>query len=155
MNWGFGAAAKRNCQASLSHICAVTRIESRYEGDLRCRSSHGPSGTLLETDAPTDNQGQGERFSPTDLVATALSTCILTIMGIVAERHDWDLEGCTARVEKVMTSEAPRKIAQLEVWIDLPAHLDEKARKILRKAAENCPVKLSLEGAVAMQLHWS
>ncbi|MGA0364895.1 MAG: OsmC family peroxiredoxin, partial [Vulcanococcus sp.] len=62
---------------------------------------------------------------------------------------------CTARVEKVMTSEAPRKIAQLEVWIELPAHLDEKARKILRKAAENCPVKLSLEGAVAMELHWS
>jgi putative redox protein len=133
----------------------VTQINSSYSGDLRCASLHGPSGSALETDAPTDNQGKGERFSPTDLVAIALSTCILTIMGIVAERHDWDLKGCTARVEKVMTSEAPRKIAQLEVWIELPAHLDEKARKILRKAAENCPVKLSLEGAVAMQLHWS
>ncbi len=133
----------------------MTQINSSYSGDLRCASLHGPSGSTLETDAPTDNQGKGERFSPTDLVATALSTCILTIMGIVAERHDWDLKGCTARVEKVMTSEAPRKIAQLEVWIELPAHLDEKARKILRKAAENCPVKLSLEGAVAMQLHWS
>jgi putative redox protein len=133
----------------------VTQINSSYSGDLRCASLHAPSGSALETDAPTDNQGKGERFSPTDLVATALSTCILTIMGIVAERHDWDLKGCTARVEKVMTSEAPRKIAQLEVWIELPAHLDEKARKILRKAAENCPVKLSLEGAVAMQLHWS
>ena len=133
----------------------MTQINSSYSGDLRCASLHGPSGSTLETDAPTDNQGKGERFSPTDLVATALSTCILTIMGIVAERHDWDLQGCTARVEKVMTSEAPRKIAQLEVWIELPAHLDEKARKILRKAAENCPVKLSLEGAVAMELHWS
>jgi len=133
----------------------VTQINSSYSGDLRCASLHGPSGSTLETDAPTDNQGKGERFSPTDLVATALSTCILTIMGIVAERHDWDLKGCTARVEKVMTSEAPRKIAQLEVWIELPAHLDEKARKILRKAAENCPVKLSLEGAVAMELHWT
>jgi putative redox protein len=133
----------------------VTQINSSYSGDLRCASLHAPSGSALETDAPTDNQGKGERFSPTDLVATALSTCILTIMGIVAERHDWDLKGCTARVEKVMTSEAPRKIAQLEVWIELPAHLDEKARKVLRKAAENCPVKLSLEGAVAMQLHWS
>ena len=133
----------------------MTQINSSYSGDLRCASLHGPSGSTLETDAPTDNQGKGERFSPTDLVATALSTCILTIMGIVAERHDWNLKGCTARVEKVMTSEAPRKIAQLEVWIELPAHLDEKARKILRKAAENCPVKLSLEGAVAMQLHWS
>jgi len=133
----------------------VTQINSSYSGDLRCASLHAPSGSALETDAPTDNQGKGERFSPTDLVATALSTCILTIMGIVAERHDWDLKGCTARVEKVMTSEAPRKIAQLEVWIELPAHLDEKARKILRKAAENCPAKLSLEGAVAMELHWS
>ena len=133
----------------------MTKINSSYSGDLRCASLHAPSGSALETDAPTDNQGKGERFSPTDLVATALSTCILTIMGIVAERHDWNLKGCTARVEKVMTSEAPRKIAQLEVWIELPAHLDEKARKVLRKAAENCPVKLSLEGAVAMQLHWS
>ena len=133
----------------------MTQINSSYSGDLRCASLHAPSGSALETDAPTDNQGKGERFSPPDLVATALSTCILTIMGIVAERHDWELKGCTARVEKVMTSEAPRKIAQLEVWIELPAHLDEKARKVLRKAAENCPVKLSLEGAVAMQLHWS
>ena len=133
----------------------MTQINSSYSGDLRCASLHAPSGSALETDAPTDNQGKGERFSPTDLVATALSTCILTIMGIVAERHDWDLKGCTARVKKVMTSEAPRKIAQLEVWIELPVHLDEKARKVLRKVAENCPVKLSLEGAVAMQLHWS
>ena len=133
----------------------MTQINSSYSGDLRCASLHAPSGSALETDAPTDNQGKGERFSPTDLVATALSTCILTIMGIVAERHDWDLKGCTARVEKVMTSEAPRKIAQLEVWIELPTHLDDKARKVLRKAAENCPVKLSLEGAVAMELHWS
>ena len=133
----------------------MTVIHSRYAGQLRCQSSHEPSGTQLETDAPTDNQGKGERFSPTDLVATALSTCILTIMGIVAERHGWDLSGCSARVEKSMTSEAPRKIALLEVWIELPAHLDEKARKVLQKAGENCPVKLSLEGSVAMRLHWN
>ena len=133
---------------------AVTRIDSRYEGQLRCQASHGPSGTRLETDAPIDNQGKGERFSPTDLVATALSTCILTIMGIVAERHGWDLSGCSARVEKSMTQEAPRRIALLEVWIELPAHLDEKARRVLQKAGENCPVKLSLEGSVPMRLHW-
>lgn len=132
----------------------MTIISSVYEGQLRCQSSHGPSGSQLETDAPTDNQGKGERFSPTDLVATALNTCILTIMGIVAERHGWDLSGCTARVEKTMTSEAPRKIALLEVWIELPPQLDAKARKILEKAGENCPVKLSLEGSVPMRLHW-
>jgi len=133
---------------------AVTRIDSRYEGQLRCQASHGPSGTRLETDAPIDNQGKGERFSPTDLVATALSTCILTIMGIVAERHGWALSGCSARVEKSMTKEAPRRIALLEVWIELPAHLNEKARRALQKAGDNCPVKLSLEGSVPMRLHW-
>ena len=76
-------------------------------------------------------------------------------MGIVAERHGWDLKGCTARVEKVMTTQAPRKIAQLKVSIALPPHIDEKARKILRKAAENCPVKQSLDGAVSMSFHWN
>ena len=139
----------------MSFLSGVTSISTSYSGHLRCSSVHSPSGSVLETDAPTDNQGKGERFSPTDLIATALNTCILTIMGIVAERHTWDLKGCTARVEKVMTSEAPRKIALLEVWIELPAHIDAKARKVLEKAAENCPVKLSLDGAVPMRFHWS
>ena len=92
---------------------------------------------------------------PPNLVATALNTCILTIMGVVAESHGWHLQGCKALVEKVMTTEPPRKIACLEVWIELPAHLDPKARKILEKAAENCPVKLSLEAIVPMVFHWS
>jgi putative redox protein len=133
----------------------MTTIDSRYEGALRCHSSHGPSGCELETDAPTDNQGKGERFSPTDLVATALSTCILTILGIVAERHGWPLHGASARIEKTMTPEAPRRIALLEVWISLPAGLSEQQRDVLRRAGESCPVKLSLEGAVPMRLHWA
>ena len=133
----------------------MTLIDSVYSGGLRCRSSHQPSGSALDTDAPTDNQGKGERFSPTDLVATALSTCMLTIMGIVAERHGWALEGCTARVEKTMTSEPPRRIALLTVWVQLPEALDGQQRAMLRRAAEACPVKRSLEGAVPMQVHWS
>lgn len=133
----------------------MTTIDSRYEGALRCHSSHGPSGCELETDAPTDNQGKGERFSPTDLVATALSTCILTILGIVAERHGWQLQGVSARIEKTMTPEAPRRIALLEVWISLPVGLSEQQRDVLRRAGESCPVKLSLEGAVPMRLHWA
>ena len=133
----------------------MTTIDSRYEGALRCHSSHGPSGCELETDAPTDNQGKGERFSPTDLVATALSTCMLTIMGIVAERHGWDLEGCSARVEKTMSSDTPRRIAQLTVWVTLPAGLEPQQRALLQRAAETCPVKVSLEGTIPMQLHWS
>jgi len=133
----------------------MTVIDSVYQGELRCKASHGPSGTELETDAPTDNQGKGERFSPTDLVATALSTCILTIMGIVAERHGWDLKGTEARVEKTMSSEAPRRIAQLTVWVSLPAHLDAQQRAVLQRAGEQCPVKRSLEGAISMELHWN
>jgi putative redox protein len=133
---------------------AMTQIDSTYRGQLRCDAIHGPSGSKLETDAPSDNQGKGERFSPTDLVATALSNCILTIMGIVAERHAWDLTGCSARVEKSMTQKAPRTIALLEVWVTLPPHLDAKQRQVLQKAGENCPVKLSLQGSVPMSLHW-
>jgi putative redox protein len=133
----------------------MTVIHSCYQGQLRCTASHGPSGTQLETDAPTDNQGQGERFSPTDLVATALGTCILTIMGIVAERHGWDLKGCEARVDKTMTSEAPRRIAKLTVWVKLPAHLSDQQRTVLQSAGEQCPVKRSLEGAVAMEMVWN
>lgn len=133
----------------------MTLIDSVYLGELRCRSNHGPSGSALDTDAPADNQGRGERFSPTDLVATALSTCMLTIMGIVAERHGWSLEGCSTRVEKTMTTEPPRRIARLTVWVVLPEGLGEQQRAVLRRAAEACPVKRSLEGAVAMELHWS
>ena len=94
-------------------------------------------------------------FRSTDLVATALSTCMLTIMGIVAERHGLPLEGCQARVEKTMTSAGERRIASLEVWVTLPAGLDEAQRQLLIRAGEGCPVKRSLEGAVPMTLHWS
>ena len=121
----------------------MTLITSRYGGQLRCHSEHGPSGSTLETDAPTD------------LVATALSTCMLTIMGIVADRQGWNLEGASARVEKTMTTNPPRRIAQLTVWVELPAGLEPQQRALLQRAAETCPVKLSLEGSVPMELHWS
>ena len=137
----------------------MTRIQCRYTGDLRCQALHGPSGSELSTDAPTDNQGKGELFSPTDLVATALSTCMLTVMGIVAERKGWPLAGATAHVEKRMSTEAPRRIAALEVWITLPQplvdSLSERDLTLLRQAAETCPVKQSLHDGVAITLHWS
>ncbi|MFO7629998.1 MAG: OsmC family protein [Prochlorococcaceae cyanobacterium] len=132
----------------------MTTIHCSYGGDLRCSARHGPSNCNLDTDAPSDNQGKGERFSPTDLVATALATCILTVMGIVAARHGWQLEGSSARVEKTMTSSGVRRIEQLEVWIELPAGLDADAQALLQRAAEGCPVKASLEGSVPMLLHW-
>lgn len=132
----------------------MVAITCRYDGELRCQALHEPSGATLLTDAPTDNQGKGEQFSPTDLVATALATCILTIMGITADRHGWSLEDTEARVEKSMTHAGPRTIALLEVWITLPADLADEQRSLLQRAGETCPVKRSLEGAVPMQLHW-
>ncbi|MCP9915425.1 OsmC family protein [Cyanobium sp. ATX 6F1] len=132
----------------------MTTIACHYDGQLRCHALHGPSGSELETDAPTDNQGKGERFSPTDLVATALATCILTIMGLTADRHGWSIDGSTARVEKIMTSAGVRRIETLRVWITVPGELDAEAQRRLRLAGEGCPVKRSLEGAVAMELHW-
>jgi putative redox protein len=132
----------------------MTTIQCQYEGSLRCQALHDPSGSSLLTDAPVDNEGQGERFSPTDLVATALATCILTVMGITAQRHGWALEGSGARVEKTMTRSGRRRIEALTVWISLPEGLAADQRRLLQRAAESCPVKQSLEGAVAMQLIW-
>jgi putative redox protein len=132
----------------------MTTMLSRYEGGLRCSCVHEASGTQLHTDAPVDNQGRGESFSPTDLVATALVSCILTILGIVAEREGIALEPCSARVEKTMTASGVRRIALLEVWISLPSHLSGEQRQRLQHAGEGCPVKRSLEGCVAMELHW-
>jgi len=132
----------------------MTSIQCRYQGQLRCLAVHGPSGSELDTDAPIDNNGKGERFSPTDLIATALANCMLTVMGIVAERHGLALEGAEVRVEKTMTSGAVRKIALLEAWISLPRALEPQQVALLRRTAETCPVKASLEGAVPMQLHW-
>jgi len=133
----------------------MTTIVCRYDGALRCVAEHAASGSRLITDAPVDNQGKGEAFSPTDLVATALATCLLTVMGIVAERHAIDLEGAAVRVEKTMSPSGPRRIALLEAWIELPSGLAEPQRELLRRAGEHCPVKVSLEGNVPMRLHWN
>lgn len=119
-------------------------IETVYRGDLRVEAVHGPSSEALHTDAPKDNEGRGESFSPTDLVATALATCMLTVIGIVARRHGWDLTGARARVEKHMVQTPVRRIGRLPVDLDLPSHLDERARTTLERAALTCPVHQSL-----------
>jgi len=122
----------------------MVQIDITYEGSLRCRATHGPSGAVIETDAPVDNQGRGESFSPTDLAATALGTCVVTVMGIVAERHDWDLSGMTASVVKSMVADPERRIARLDLVVRVPAELDQKARTALERAAHTCPVHNSL-----------
>lgn len=122
----------------------MVEIHAVYEGDLRCRLTHGPSGQTLVTDAPTDNHGRGEAFSPTDLVAAALGSCVLTVMGIVAMRHKWDLAGTTAHVTKEMNTDPARRIGRLAVTVTFPRNFSEDQRNLLEQAAESCPVHHSL-----------
>lgn len=127
---------------------AMVEITATYEGQLHCVARHGPSGSALPTDAPKDNMGKGEAFSPTDLVATALGTCILTTMGIVAQRQGLDLTGSTVRVEKHMTTTGPRRIARLPVEIRVPRTFSEEDRQRLENAAHTCPVHKSLHADI-------
>ena len=122
----------------------MVKINIRYEGGLRCAATHGPSGQTLHTDAPVDNHGRGESFSPTDLVATALGSCMATIMGIVADRHEIDLRGMEIEVTKVMSADTPRRIAKLETTIKVPLPPDHPQRILLENAALTCPVHKSL-----------
>jgi putative redox protein len=122
----------------------MVAIQIEYQGDLHSRAVHGPSGTELNTDAPKDNQGRGESFSPTDLVATALGTCMLTTMGIMARTLNVDIAGATATVEKEMTSTPPRKIQRLGVKIRVPHSVSAEDRLKLERAAHTCPVHRSL-----------
>ncbi len=134
----------------------TVEIHLAYQGELRCQATHGPSGVTLHTDAPVDNCGRGESFSPTDLVATALGACMLTIMGIVADRHALDLQGATVRVEKHMTADPVRRIAALPVTITIPAALSDADRKRLENAAHTCPVHASLGDTIdrPITFHW-
>ena len=123
-------------------------IDIAYLGELRCEATHKPSGTKIHTDAPVDNHGKGESFSPTDLVATALGACMLTIMGIVAQRNNWDLSGTTVHVTKEMAAKPARRIGKLGVTITLPAGISatfsQEDRQKIENAAHTCPVHHSL-----------
>ncbi|HEX9981180.1 MAG TPA: OsmC family protein [Flavobacterium sp.] len=114
-----------------------------YLGDLRTSSEHIQSGNTIITDAPTDNHGKGEAFSPTDSVANALATCMLTVMAIKARTMDIDFSGSTASVTKHMQPE-PRKISKIEVIFDMSIAVDDKSKAILERTARTCPVGLSL-----------
>ena len=114
-----------------------------YNGDLRTTSVHLQSGTEILSDAPKDNHGKGEAFSPTDLVANSLATCMFSIMGIKARDLNVDLSGSTAIVTKLMQAE-PRKISRIEIIFDMAISVDDKTKTILERAALTCPVHLSL-----------
>jgi putative redox protein len=133
----------------------MVAIQVEYQGDLHCKAVHGPSATELNTDAPKDNQGRGESFSPTDLVATALGTCMLTVMGIMARTLNIDIAGSTATVEKEMTTTAPRMIASLSVKIHVPHSVSPENKQKLERAAHTCPVHKSLHPDVRTPIGFS
>jgi len=127
-----------------------------YVGDLRTVGQHLRSGTTFETDAPVDNNGKGERFSPSDLVATALGSCMLTIMGMRAVEMNVDLKGTKIEVEKIMKQE-PRRIGGLNLTFHFPESLElnERQQKILQKAAETCPVAYSINPAIELNVNFN
>ncbi|HMX05315.1 MAG TPA: OsmC family protein [Chitinophagales bacterium] len=114
-----------------------------YEGELRTTAVHTLSGTSIITDAPPDNQGKGEAFSPTDLVATALASCMLTIMGIAARTHEMDIQGTRVEVTKIMASN-PRRISEVHCHLFISGNFNDKQKAILEHAARTCPVIQSL-----------
>jgi putative redox protein len=135
----------------------MVQIDIEYSGDLHTTCRHAPSGSEIATDAPVDNEGRGETFSPTDLLATAFGTCMLTVMGIVARRHDWPLAGARASVEKHMVADPIRRVGRLVVRLELPAAIPEEARKVLEQTAQSCPVKESLHPDIdlCLEFDWS
>lgn len=132
----------------------MVKIDIIYQGDLHTQATHGPSGTQVSTDAPKDNQGKGESFSPTDLVATALGCCMLTIMGIVARRKTIALENARVSVEKHMTTTGIRRIGKLQVRFEMPAGLKLEDRKMLENAAYTCPVHKSLHPEIEIPVEF-
>jgi putative redox protein len=131
-------------------------VEIAYQGDLNCEAVHGPSQHRLTTNAPVDNGGRGAAFSPTDLVATALGTCLVTVMGIVAERHQLDLSGTRVHVVKEMTSTPLRRIGALTATISIPkgAALTAADRALLERTADCCPVRQSLHPDVNVTMNF-
>jgi uncharacterized OsmC-like protein len=122
----------------------MVEVSVKYTGDLHCDATHGPSQAKIATDAPSDNKGKGEAFSPTDLVATALATCISTTMGIKAEDLGVDLRGMSVLVRKEMSSDPPRRIVALPSEVHIPLPPNHSHRGVLEQTALNCPVHKSL-----------
>jgi len=130
------------------------KISCEYLGDLRVRAVHSSSGAEIITDAPIDNQGQGRSFSPTDLAAASMATCMITIIGIQAKSIPLDVTGLKVEREKHMTKTAPRRIEQLDIKMMMPAGIPEELRPRLIRAAEACPVKQSFRDDTLINLQW-
>jgi len=129
----------------------AVQMTGRYLGGLKVELEHGPSGATIRTAAPVDNNGDGSSFSPTDLCAASLGACMLTVMGIVAERDGIDFTSCRFAIEKHMAAE-PRRIGRLPLRIEMPAGLSSESRKKLERTAQHCPVHHSLHPGIEIEV---
>lgn len=132
----------------------MVEVQVDYKGELHCIARHDSSGALIETDAPLDNQGLGEAFSPTDLVATALGTCMATVMGITAKQKQIDLVGMAIQVRKEMSADLPRRIRKLSVEIAMPITEEHPSAGLLQTAAMGCPVNESIHPEIEVTVSW-
>ena len=132
----------------------MVEIKLSYEGDLHCSATHGPSGNTLVTDAPLDNNGLGQAFSPTDLLATALGSCMATVIGILARRREIAVEGMTVTVRKFMSEDLPRRVKRLELDLTIPLPAEHPDRKLLESAARGCPVHHSIHPDIEVVMNW-
>lgn len=133
----------------------MVEVTVEYLGDLRCKLKHGPSGAEIVTDAPKDNEGKGESFSPTDLMAAALGSCMITIMGIIARRHQIDLSGLKARIEKEMVADPDRRIGKLTVTMNFARDYSPKEKTLIERAAMTCPVHKSIGHNVEIPIQFN
>ena len=131
----------------------MNTFEIKYKGNLRTTATHLDSGSKISTDAPKDNHGLGEAFSPTDMVCSALASCILTIMAIALEKKGISIKGTTAIVKKTMGNN-PRRISKIDIELTFPTDYDEKTKVILERAAHNCPVHHTLSEKVEKNINF-
>ena len=132
----------------------MTKVKCSYLGNLNCETIHLQSGSLIRTDAPLDHYGNGESFSPTDLLATSLGTCLLTIMAIKAKSKGFDLDGIYLNIEKLMTQNSERKIKELIIDIFIPDTTPIENINFLKKASEDCPVTRNLSQEIDIKINW-
>jgi len=132
----------------------MTKVKCSYLGNLNCEAIHIQSGSLIRTDAPLDHCGKGENFSPTDLLATSLGTCLLTIMAIKAKSKGFELEGIYLNIEKLMTQNSERKIKELIIDIFIPERASNETINFLKKASEDCPVTRNLSREIDIRISW-
>ena len=129
-------------------------INVEYIGDLRTRSTHIDSGDVISTDAPIDNNGLGRKFSPTDLVASSLGSCMLTIIGIAQQTHNLSIQKMSAEVSKIMSTDLPRRIFQIKVDLFIAGDIDDKSKTIIERSAKHCPVHKSLNAEIILNFKY-